>query len=94
MANLRDKAERMRLREVKRALAKLPHISPEERKIIENMSKMIVRKLMRDPMISMNEATGTNKENFYLDAICGLFKLDSIEENSNNEEKNCYRYAR
>ncbi|MGE4588013.1 MAG: glutamyl-tRNA reductase [Acidaminococcaceae bacterium] len=94
LANLRDKAERMRLREVKRALAKLPHISPEERKIMENMSKMIVRKLMRDPMISMNEATGTNKENFYLDAICGLFKLDSIEENSNNEEKNCYRYAR
>ena len=94
LANLRDKAEQMRLREVKRALAKLPGISPEERKIMENMSKMIVRKLMRDPMISMNEVTGTSKENFYVDAICGLFKLDPIEESNNNEEKYCYRYAR
>ena len=94
LANLRDKAEQMRLREVKRALAKLPDISPEERKIMENMSKMIVRKLMRDPMISMNEVTGTSKENFYVDAICGLFKLDPIEESNNNEEKYCYRYAR
>lgn len=94
LAKLRDKAERMRRREMKRALAKLPDIPPEERKIMENMSKMIVRKLLRDPMVRMNEATGTDKEQFYLDAICGLFKLDSIEENTDSEEKACYRYAR
>ncbi|MGL5206165.1 MAG: glutamyl-tRNA reductase [Acidaminococcaceae bacterium] len=94
LANLRDKAEQMRLREVKRALAKLPDISPEERKIMENMSKMIVRKLMRDPMIRMNEVTGTNKEHFYVEAICSLFKLNAIEESNNNEKQYCYRYAR
>lgn len=94
LANLRDKAEQMRMREVKRALAKLPDISQEEKKIMENMSKMIVRKLMRDPMIRMNEVTGTSKEHFYVDAICGLFKLDPIEESNDNEEKYCYRYSR
>ncbi|MEN6413841.1 MAG: glutamyl-tRNA reductase [Veillonellales bacterium] len=94
LAKLRDKAERMRRREMKRALAKLPDIPPEERKIMENMSRMIVRKLLRDPMVRLNEAAGTDKEQFYLDAICGLFKLDSIEESSESEEKACYRYAR
>lgn len=67
------KAEQMRLQEVKRALASTGYFTEKE-KIMENMSKMIVRKLMRDPMISMNEVTGTSKENFYVDAICGLFK--------------------
>lgn len=93
MARLRDKTERMRQRELKRAMAKLTDITPEEFKVIENMSKMLVRKMLRDPMVRMNEAAGTDHEDFYLDAIRGLFKLEAIGESKKSEKQTCYRYA-
>jgi glutamyl-tRNA reductase len=94
MALLADKAERVRQRELKRALAKLPDIAPEQRKIMESMSKMIVRKLLRDPMVRINEAAGTDHEQFYIDAIARLFKLDALGESRKSERKISYRYAR
>lgn len=94
MARLRDKAEKIRQREMKRALAKLPDVTPEQRRIMENMSKMIVRKMLRDPMVRINEAAGTNKETFYLDALKGLFKLEAIGESKSHEKESRYRYAR
>ena len=94
MARLTDKAERIRQREFKRALAKLPEISTEERKAVENMSKMIMRKMLRDPMVCMNQAACNQDEDFYLDAIRDLFKLDAIGEGRNREKKKtCYRHA-
>ncbi|MDR3566262.1 MAG: glutamyl-tRNA reductase [Negativicutes bacterium] len=94
LANLTDKAERIRLREVKRALTKLPDATPEERRVLENMSKMLVRKLLRDPIININESAGTGKEHYYLDAVCQLFKLEEIGEIEHRERKTCRRYAR
>lgn len=94
LALLTDKAERLRQREVKRALAKLPDITAEERKVLENMSKMLVRKLLRDPMIRINESAGTDREQFYLDAVRKLFKLDQLGEEAKSEKKTCHRYAR
>lgn len=94
LARLTDKAERTRQRELKRALAKLPQISPEERKVLENMSKMLVRKLLRDPIVRINEAAGTDKEEYYLDAIRKLFKVDDIGEEASCEKQTRHRYAR
>lgn len=95
LAGLRDKAERIRQREVKRALAKMPNVTPEERKILENLSRMLVRKLLRDPIIKINEAAGTDKESYFLDAARKLFKLEDIgEEPPSEQKKNCHRYAR
>lgn len=95
MARMTDKAEKIRQREFKRALAKLPDISAEERKAVENMSKMIMRKMLRDPMVCINQAACNQEEEFYLDAIRDLFKLDAIGEGRNREKKKtCYRYAK
>jgi glutamyl-tRNA reductase len=105
LARLTDKAERIRQREIKRALAKLPDITAEERRIFENMSKMIVRKLLRDPIIRLNETAGTDKEYYYQDALRKMFKLDialemarerqdHLGEEQNSETKTCHRYAR
>lgn len=105
LALLTDKAERIRQREVKRAMAKLPEFSAEQRRIIENMSKMIVRKLLRDPIIRLNEAAGTDKEYYYQDALRNMFKLDHAMDmmrelgdyrgkEHGNETKTCHRYAR
>ncbi|WP_110954028.1 glutamyl-tRNA reductase [Anaerosinus massiliensis] len=94
MALLTDKAERIRQREVKRAMAKLSDITPEERKIMENMSRMIVRKLLREPMVKINSAAGTGNEEYYIKAMRDLFKLDTIGEKRKIEKKTSYRYAR
>ena len=95
LARLRDKVEAVRQREMKRALAKLPEATPEERKVLENLSKMLVRKLIRDPIIRINEAAGTDKEAYFLDAARKLFKLDDIGEEAPSEKnKSCHRYAR
>lgn len=93
MALLTDKAERVRRREVKRAMAKLPEITPEERKVMENMSRMIMRKMLREPMVKINSAAGTGNEQYYIDAMRNLFKLDTIGERK-IERKSNYRYAR
>jgi glutamyl-tRNA reductase len=95
MARLTDKAEKIRQREVKRALTKLQDITADERKAIENMSKMIIRKMLRDPMVCINEGACAQKEDFYLEAILDLFKLETIGEGRHREKKKtCYRYAR
>lgn len=92
MAQLTDKAEKIRQREVKRALAKWPNISEEEKKRLENMSKMLVRKLLRDPMMRINEVAGTEKEEVYVKTVKKLFKLNGIGEE--NCGKNSHRLAR
>lgn len=95
MARMTDKAEKIRQREFKRALTKLPNITADERKAMENMSKMIMRKMLRDPMVCINQAACNQDEEFYLDAIRDLFKLDVIGDGRNREKKKAYyRYAK
>jgi glutamyl-tRNA reductase len=94
MALLSEKAERTRRREVKRAMTKLPDITEEEHRAMEHMTKMIVRKLLREPMTKINSAAGTEQEQFYIDAMRSLFKLDTLGEAKTSEERhNDYRYA-
>ena len=93
MALLSDKAERIRRREVKRAMAKLGGLSVDERRAVKHLSKMIVRKLLRDPMIFLNEAAIEGREEKLVEAINELFKLDTTGEES-REENSGDRYAR
>ena len=76
MALLTDKADRIRRRELHRALAKLPNISDKERRIIDSMSRMIVRKMLREPMIHFNEIAGTQEEGLYWDLFKDMFNLE------------------
>ena len=94
MALLSDKAERIRRREVKRAMAKLGGLTIDERRAVKHLSKMIVRKLLRDPMICLNEAALEGREDTLIDAISELFKLDTTGEGESREENSGDRYAR
>jgi len=75
MVLLSDKAERIRRREFHRAMAKLPDIGEKERRIMENMSRMLVRKLLRNPMIRFNEVAGKDEENEYWKLFRDMFDL-------------------
>ena len=73
MASLSERAEQVRLRELHRATSKLSNLTTEEHKVIDNMTKMIVRKLLGDPMMNLNSSAGTPEEKFYTDAMRSLF---------------------
>ncbi|SFT82236.1 glutamyl-tRNA reductase [Selenomonas sp. GACV-9] len=94
MALLSERCERIRQREIKRASSKLPDLTPEEQRQIEHMTRMIVRKILRMPMMKLNASAGTPQEEFYIDAMRSLFKLDTIGETATREERHHhYRYA-
>ncbi|MBQ1868220.1 glutamyl-tRNA reductase [Selenomonas sp.] len=94
MALLSERCERIRQREIKRASSKLPDLTKEERRQIEHMTRMIVRKILRMPMMKLNASAGTPQEEFYIDAMRSLFKLDTIGETATREERHHhYRYA-
>ena len=94
MALLSGRCERIRERELKRVSAKLPDLSDEERRQVEHMSRMIVRKILRTPMMKIRASAGTKDEAFYIEAMRALFKLDAIGETGTSEQRhNHYRYA-
>lgn len=94
LSQIKDKAEAIRRRELKRALVKLPDLNPEERRIMENMSRMLVRKLLRDPVICTNEAAARGEEEFCVQALTRLFKLNEMGETTHCEAKSHHRHAR
>lgn len=76
MVLISEKAERIRKREVHRMMAKLPDIDTRERRLIENMSRMLVRKLLRNPMIRFGEVAGKDEESQYWQLLKDMFKLE------------------
>ena len=72
MANLSERAEKIRQREVLKVLGKI-EMTDDERKILERMTRRIVRKLLRMPMMKLNASAGTDAENFYTQAVKALF---------------------
>lgn len=74
MALLSDRCERVRCRELQRVQAKLPELTEDQQRVIEQMTRMIVRKILRAPMMKLNAAAGTADEAFYIDATKKLFK--------------------
>lgn len=94
MARLSERADKIRRRELRRAMGKLPKLGEPERKALEQMSRMIVRKLLRFPMMTLSAAAGTEREPLYVDAMKRLFKLEYvIEEGTADEAADCHRYA-
>ena len=77
MALLSDRAERIREREIRRVSGKLPDLTQEEWRQVNRMSRMIVRKLLRTPMMRVNSAAGTKDGEFYAAAMQKLFRLET-----------------
>ena len=78
MANLSERAEKSRQRELKKILSKID-MTDDEHKLLEQMTRRIVRKLLRMPMMKLNASAGTDAEIFYTQAVKALF----TEEASN-----------
>lgn len=75
LLRLSEKAEKARKREFRRAMNKLPELTDDQYRIIETMTHMIVRKLLRDPMMQTVGAARTDKEEETVRSLSDLFKL-------------------
>lgn len=76
MVSLSDKAEHIREREQRKAFSKIGTLSDEDKKILDHMTHMIVRKLLREPMIRLNTAAGTEKESAEKQTVERMFSLE------------------
>ena len=83
MANFSERAEKIREREIRRVAGKLSALNDDERKIIDRMTRRIVRKLLRLPMMNLNASVGTDSEAFYAQAMLALFteEADNVAQN-------------
>lgn len=57
---LREHAESIRAREVERALAHLPDLSPHQRQSVEALTSAIVNKLLHQPTVSLKDPVAGN----------------------------------
>lgn len=86
MVRLSDFAETVRKRELKRIESKLPDLTEKDWRVIAGMTRMITRKLLREPMSRLAEAGETKHEEYYLRAVRNLFRIEGDSEVKPNEE--------
>ncbi len=79
MALISEKAEKMRRREVRRMLVKFPDASEREIRLINSMTRKLVGKILRDPMIRFGEVAGKQEEEQYWELLGAMFKLGDEE---------------
>jgi glutamyl-tRNA reductase len=72
ISQLRRQAERAREIEIQRTLARLPNLSPEERRRIEAMSKAIVKRILHEPVTRLRGSASQR----HIESARELFGLD------------------
>ncbi len=74
IADLRQKAEDIRRKEIERTLKQIGKADPETKRHIQNLSRSIVNKLLHEPTTRLKECRGDEHEN-YAHAVRELFGL-------------------
>lgn len=85
IAALQDKCEHVRQRELKKTLSNLADLSPDQRKLIENLTVSITKKILNNPILFLKRKEDRDSRDLYLDVTRKLFDLDSDTENSHSE---------
>jgi len=76
LAQLRDRAETVRRGETERFARRLADLSPEQREVVESITRGIVAKLLHGPSVKLKDSAGTPQGDRLLSAIRDLFDLD------------------
>jgi glutamyl-tRNA reductase len=80
VTSLRELGENVRTGELARFRAKLDHLGPDERAVVEALTQGIVNKLLHEPTVRVKGAAGTPRGEYYADALAALFDLPPVEE--------------
>lgn len=82
IAALRRKAETIRQTELEVSLRKLSNLNDKEKKHVENLTRAIVNRILREPVLRIKEFALEDKSDIYVASLCQLFDL---EERPNGE---------
>jgi glutamyl-tRNA reductase len=76
LTSLRDYAESLRSSELDRALRRLHTLSPEQRTVVEALSRSIVNKLLHSPTRRLRDAAAQGDGHRYASMLSELFNLE------------------
>ncbi|MDW7651345.1 MAG: glutamyl-tRNA reductase [Bacillota bacterium] len=76
IAALRRKAETIRQGELEVSLKKLSNLSDKEKKHVENLTRAIVNRILREPVLRIKEFAQEDKSEQYVASLCQLFDLE------------------
>lgn len=76
MVSLQDRFDVYRSHLVEKTMKKIPDLSDEDRHIIEEMSEKMMHRFLREPMMNMVNAAGTENETRLREGVNTLFMLD------------------
>ena len=91
MVRLNAKFDFLRERILSKTLKKMPELTEEQQHKIDLMSQRLMYKFLRDPMININKAAGTEEEEHVKKDICRFFMLNDKDEEELYDENN-YNY--
>ncbi|HYH81061.1 MAG TPA: glutamyl-tRNA reductase, partial [Longimicrobium sp.] len=77
---LRDHGERVRAQETERALARLNHLSDDDRAAVDALTRQIMNKLLHAPTARLRDAAGNGRGTGVLDTVRYLFELENARK--------------
>jgi glutamyl-tRNA reductase len=75
VTELRARLESLRATELARASGDLESLSPEQREVVDQLSRALVAKIAHDPTVALRESAGTDRGERLADAARALFDL-------------------
>jgi glutamyl-tRNA reductase len=83
---LRTRAEDIKRAEVEKALARLAHLPPQERALVETMASSIVNKLIHNTMVTLKSEVTSADGAAFVEAARRFFNLSDAGTDSNTED--------
>jgi glutamyl-tRNA reductase len=75
VSSLRERAERVRVAELERYRARVEALGPDERELLEMLTRRVVAKLLHEPTVRLKEAAGSPRGERLTEALRALFDL-------------------
>lgn len=72
---MRKKVESIRLEELRKVLAKMPDLTPEERQAVSSLTSAIVNKILHDPMTELRRQSALEDGHLYVNVLRRLFAI-------------------
>ena len=85
VTQVRAEMERMRERELAQALKRLGDLTPEQRSVVEQLSKQLLNKFLHEPSVRLRAAAGNGRGLAVVDAARYLFALEQGMKQSLDE---------
>ncbi|MCR3922933.1 MAG: hypothetical protein NUK65_10545, partial [Firmicutes bacterium] len=84
IAALRGKAETIRRSELELSIRRLANLSDKEKKHIDNLTRAIVNRILRQPVLRLKEIALEDDRDLHVASLCQLFDLESSITDDNH----------